>query len=68
MIGLSVELIISWLLLWFFERKSLLALGIIPTKKWLLSENQLMLTDKEQASPIKFVPLILNYFLCQFHY
>lgn len=35
MIGLLVELIISWLLLWLFERKSLLALGITPTRQRL---------------------------------
>jgi membrane protease YdiL (CAAX protease family) len=33
MIGLLIELIASWLLLWLFERKDLLALGISPTRK-----------------------------------
>lgn len=32
MLGLIVELIISWLLLWIFCRESLLVLGIVPTK------------------------------------
>lgn len=35
MIGLLIELIASWLLLWLFEGKDLLALGIIPTRKRL---------------------------------
>jgi CAAX protease family protein len=33
MLGLIVELIISWLLLWFFCKESLSVLGIVPTKK-----------------------------------
>lgn len=32
MIGLLVELLLSWLLLWFFERQNPLILGISPTK------------------------------------
>lgn len=32
MIGLIVELIISWLLLWLFDKTNLLVLGIRPTK------------------------------------
>jgi len=32
MLGLFVELVLSWLLLWLFFKKSLLALGIAPTQ------------------------------------
>ncbi|MBI1769998.1 MAG: CPBP family intramembrane metalloprotease [Bacteroidetes bacterium] len=32
MIGILIQLIISWLLLWLFEKKDLTALGIKPTK------------------------------------
>lgn len=35
MIGLIIELIISWLLLWIFCQQGLLVLGIIPTKSRL---------------------------------
>jgi membrane protease YdiL (CAAX protease family) len=37
MLGLIVELIISWLLLWIFCKKGLTALGIIPTKSRILN-------------------------------
>ena len=37
MAGLIVELIISWLLLWIFYKKSLLVLGIIPTQSRLFN-------------------------------
>lgn len=37
MLGLIVELIISWLLLWIFLKKGLLALGIVPTQSRLLN-------------------------------
>lgn len=37
MLGLIVELIISWLILWLFSKKDLLALGIAPTKSRLLN-------------------------------
>ncbi len=33
MMGIIVELFISWLLLWFFDKSNLSALGIRPTKK-----------------------------------
>lgn len=32
MIGILVELVISWLLLWFFCKKNLTALGFVPSK------------------------------------
>lgn len=32
MTGILIELIISWLLLWFFERKNLSTLGLLPSK------------------------------------
>lgn len=35
MAGIIVELIISWLLLWFFEKKHLNALGFTPTRQRL---------------------------------
>src|SRR6185295_22522 len=35
MAGLLIELVISWLVLWFFDKKNLLALGISPTKSRL---------------------------------
>lgn len=37
MLGLIVELIISWLLLWIVYKQSLLVLGIVPTKSRLLN-------------------------------
>ena len=37
MLGLIVELIISWLLLWIFFKQSLLVLGIIPTQSRLFN-------------------------------
>ncbi|MDR6560078.1 MULTISPECIES: type II CAAX endopeptidase family protein [unclassified Arcicella] len=37
MLGLIVELIISWLLLWIFFKKSLLVLGIVPTQSTLFN-------------------------------
>jgi membrane protease YdiL (CAAX protease family) len=37
MTGLIVELIISWLLLWIFFKKSLLVLGIAPTQSRLFN-------------------------------
>jgi len=37
MLGLLVELIISWLLLWIFCKKSLLVLGIVPTQNRLFN-------------------------------
>jgi membrane protease YdiL (CAAX protease family) len=37
MLGLIVELIISWLLLWIFYKKSLLVLGIVPTRSRLFN-------------------------------
>jgi uncharacterized protein len=33
MIGLAIELVISWILLWLFNKSNLLALGLKPTKK-----------------------------------
>jgi len=33
MIGILVELILSWLLLWLFDKSNLLSLGIRPTKE-----------------------------------
>ena len=36
MIGILVQLIISWILLWYFDRSNLSALGIAPTQKRLL--------------------------------
>ncbi|TBH76334.1 CPBP family intramembrane glutamic endopeptidase [Aquirufa nivalisilvae] len=35
MAGIFVELILSWVLLWFFDKSSPLALGIVPTQKRL---------------------------------
>ena len=35
MAGLVVQLIISWILLWYFDKSNLSALGITPTKKRL---------------------------------
>ncbi|MNS69498.1 CAAX amino terminal protease self- immunity [compost metagenome] len=35
MIGIVVELIISWLILWIYERKNLSILGLMPTKSRL---------------------------------
>jgi membrane protease YdiL (CAAX protease family) len=32
MVGLLIEIIISWILLWFFDKKNLSVLGISPTK------------------------------------
>lgn len=37
MLGLIVELIISWLLLWIFFKKGLLVLGIVPTQSRLFN-------------------------------
>lgn len=37
MTGIIVQLILSWLLLWYFDRSNLLALGIAPTKSRLLT-------------------------------
>lgn len=37
MLGLIVELIISWLLLWMFFKKGLLVLGIVPTQSRLFN-------------------------------
>jgi uncharacterized protein len=37
MLGLIVELIISWLLLWIFYKKGLLVLGIVPTQSRLFN-------------------------------
>lgn len=37
MLGLIVELIISWLLLWIFCKKGLLVLGILPTQSRLFN-------------------------------
>ena len=37
MLGLIVELIISWLLLWIFFKQGLLALGIVPTQSRLFN-------------------------------
>jgi len=37
MLGLIVELIISWLLLWIFFKKSLLVLGIVPSQSRLFN-------------------------------
>lgn len=37
MIGLIVELIVSWLLLWIFFKKGLWVLGIVPTKSRLFN-------------------------------
>lgn len=36
MFGILIQLLISWLLLWFTERKNLIVLGFIPTKTRLL--------------------------------
>lgn len=33
MIGLTIELVISWILLWLFNKSNLLILGLLPTKK-----------------------------------
>ena len=35
MIGIIVQLALSWLLVWFFDRSNLLALGLMPTKERL---------------------------------
>src|SRR5215212_80955 len=35
MLGIIVQLAISWLLLWLFERKDIRVLGLFPTKKRL---------------------------------
>jgi len=37
MIGLIVQLIISWLLLWYFDKSNLTVLGIKPTRKRLFT-------------------------------
>lgn len=37
MLGLIVELIISWILLWIFFKKGLLVLGIVPTQNRLFN-------------------------------
>jgi membrane protease YdiL (CAAX protease family) len=37
MLGLIVELIVSWLLLWIFFKKGLLVLGVIPTQSRLFN-------------------------------
>ena len=37
MLGLIVELIVSWLLLWIFFKRGLLVLGIAPTQGRLLN-------------------------------
>ena len=37
MLGLIIELIISWLLLWIFCKQDLLVLGIVPTKRRLFN-------------------------------
>ena len=34
--GIAVELLVSWLLLWFIEKRNLNALGLTPTKRRLL--------------------------------
>jgi membrane protease YdiL (CAAX protease family) len=36
MIGIIIQLAISWLLIWLFERKGLSPLGLLPTRKRLL--------------------------------
>lgn len=36
MIGIIVQLLLSWLLIWFFEKKNLAVLGLKPTKKRVL--------------------------------
>lgn len=36
MAGILVELMLSWIILWFFDKSSLLTLGIVPTQKHLL--------------------------------
>ncbi len=36
MLGIIVQLAISWLLIWIFEKKNLSVLGLLPTKKRLL--------------------------------
>jgi membrane protease YdiL (CAAX protease family) len=36
MAGIIVQLIISWLIVWFFEKKNLGVLGLLPTEKRLL--------------------------------
>jgi len=37
MIGIIVELLLSWLLLWLFERRHLSALGLLPTRQRILA-------------------------------
>ena len=33
MVGILVELTISWILLWHYDKTNLLSLGILPTKE-----------------------------------
>ena len=36
MIGILVQLAISWLIIWFFEKGNLSVLGLFPTRKRLI--------------------------------
>jgi uncharacterized protein len=64
MIQLIGLLVISWLLIWFFEKKNLTVLGIIPTKKRLTFFILLFIV----SSLLSVTTYILKIYIAKEHY